>query len=458
MQTTQDTERSNQKSRFLLFFICCLAYLAIGFHFSMRTSVAGDLKTVFSKTDPLQSAKMVGSVLGVPFLGYAITLFLVSPLIDAIGMGLLMRLSGILLAAGTVIVVSAEHIAPDSVYWIIWGGMLLVGLGWGLVDTNTNPLVVGLYPKDKTHKLNVIHAWWPAGIVLGGLAGWSLGKVNIQWEYQLMATLIPAILLFILCCIAKFPLTERAAAGISFGDMFRELLKRPMFWVWFFCIWFTATAELAPGQWVDMALTRTVGMRGIWLLIYISGLMFVMRHFAGTVVHKLSPVGLLWCSCLLAAGGLWWLSVASSPVTALLAATLWGIGVCYMWPTMLATVNERYPRSGALGMGLMGSGATLAIYLFLPVMGQVFDSTKISTAGGAEAFTVLSAAAEAKDAVAVEKLNDVLAQASQVSFRAVAILPAALLIVFAIIWFYDRKHGVKPEELDSGPLQEPASE
>ncbi len=444
MQTTQDVESSPHRNRFFLFFICCLAYLSIGVHFSMRSNVAGDLKDVFHGVDPLHSAQMVGSVLGVPFLGYAITLFLISPLIDAIGMGLLMRLSGILISMGTVIVITAEHIAPDSVYGIIYGGMLLVGLGWGLVDTNTNPLVVGLYPKDKTHRLNVIHAWWPAGIVLGGLAGLALGYIGIQWEYKLIIALVPSVLLVVLCFMVKFPLTERAAAGISFGDMFKELFKKPMFWVWFFCIWFTATSELAPGQWVDMALTRTVGMRGIWLLIYISGLMFVMRHFAGTVVHKLSPVGLLWVSCLLGAAGLWWLSVASGPVTALLAATLWGIGVCYMWPTMLATVNERYPRSGALGMGLMGTGATLAIYLFLPVMGRVFDSTKVSEAGGKEAFALLSG----------ERLNEVLAQASQVSFRVVAILPAALLIVFAVIWLYDRKYGVKPEELDLIDSQE----
>lgn len=444
MPTTQDAESPTPKHRFLLFFICCLAYLAIGVHFSMRGFVGADLETVFAGIDPSSSAHMVGAVLGVPFLGYAITLFLISPFIDAIGMGLLMRLSGILIAIGTVIVVSAEHMAPGSVYGVIYFGMLLVGLGWGLVDTNTNPLVVGLYPKDKTHRLNVIHAWWPAGIVLGGLAGLGLRKIGIQWEYQLVIALVPSVLLVVLCFVAKFPLTERAAAGISFGDMFKELFKRPMFWVWFFCIWLTATAELAPGQWVEMALTRTVGMSGIWLLIYISGLMFVMRHFAGTVVHKLSPVGLLWVSCLLAAGGLWWLSLASSPISGLLGATLWGIGVCYMWPTMLATVNERYPRSGALGMGLMGTGATLAIYLFLPVMGRIFDSTKLSEAGGKEAFALLSG----------ERLNEVLAQASQVSFQAVAYLPAALLIVFAVIWIYDRKFGVKHEELlSSDPLE-----
>jgi len=444
MSTIPNAEGSAPKHRFLLFFICCLAYLVIGFHFSMRGALTSEVEAVFSKIDTAKSAGMAASVFAVPFLGYAITLFIISPLIDAIGMGLLMRLSGMLIAVGTVAVVSAEYIAPDNIYWIIWGGMLLVGLGWGLVDTNTNPLVVGLYPKDKTHRLNVIHAWWPAGIVLGGLTGWGLGTLNVPWEYQLLSTLVPAVLLFVLCCIARFPLTERAAAGISFGDMFKEVIRRPMFWVWFFCIWFTATSELAPGQWVDMALTRTIGIRGIWVVIYVSGLMFVMRHFAGTVVHKLSPVGLLWVSCLLAAGGLLWLSFATGPVVALLGATLWGIGVCYMWPTMLATVNERYPRSGALGMGLMGSGATLAIYLFLPTMGRIFDSTKLSEAGGKEAFDLLSG----------EKLNEVMAVASQVSFRSVAILPAVMLVVFAVIWIYDLKHGVKHEELDSSDLPE----
>ena len=117
----------------------------------------------------------------------------------------------------------------------------------------------------------------------------------------------------------------------------------------------TAASELAPGQWEDVALTRTVGMQGIWLLIYVSGLMFVMRHFAGPISNQFSPVGLLWISSLLASAGLIALSMANSPVTGLLAATLWGTGVCYMWPTMLAAASERFPRGGALLMGLMGT-------------------------------------------------------------------------------------------------------
>jgi len=306
------------------------------------------------------------------------------------------------------------------------------------LDTNTNPLVAGLFPHDRTHTLNVIHAWWPAGIIVGGLAGLALGALDIVWEMKLAASLIPAILLTVMCFMVRFPKTERAAAGVTFGEMFKEIYRRPMFFVWFFCIWLTATAELAPGQWVDLALTRTVGMRGIWLLIYISGLMFVMRHFAGTLAHKFSPVGLLWISCLFASIGLWALSVANSPATGILAATFWGIGVCFMWPTMLATVSDRYPRAGALGLGLMGFGAMLAIYLFMPIMGKVYDQAKINAAGGEEAFMALEG----------DALRQVLSVASQSSFRIVALLPVILLVVFGLIWIYDKVKGVHIEVLE----------
>jgi MFS family permease len=219
--------------------------------------------------------------------------------------------------------------------------------------------------------------------------------------------------------------------------MFKEL-ARPLFIVLWFSMFLTAASELAPGQWVDIALTRTVGMKGIILLIYVSGLMFVMRHFAGSLAHKLSPIGLLWVSCLLASVGLLLLSVANSPVTGLLAATVWGTGVCYMWPTMLASASERFPRGGALLIGLMGTAGTLSIKFVLPWMGSIFDKTKIKVAGGEAQFQALSG----------DKLNEVLGVAAQQSFRVVAILPAILLIVFGAVWLYDRaRGGYKAEKL-----------
>jgi len=230
----------------------------------------------------------------------------------------------------------------------------------------------------------------------------------------------------------KFPPTERAAAGVSMGQMFGELAN-PLFIILFLSMFLTAASELAPGQWVDFALSRTVHMPGILLLVYVSALMFVARHFAGPLVQKLSSIGLLWVSCLMASLGLVALSIANSPITGLLAATLWGAGVCYMWPTMLATASERFPRGGALLMGLMGTAGTLSIQFVLPLMGAIYDRTKISAAGGEAAFNALAAGSD--------ELNRVLSIAAQTSFRAVAILPAVLLVVFGAIWLRDRAKG-----------------
>jgi fucose permease len=286
--------------------------------------------------------------------------------------------------------------------------------------------------------MNVLHAWWPGGIIIGGLLGLGLSWLGVSWQVKLAVTLLPALAFGILCLRLEFPPTERAAAGIPASDMFKEVLK-PFFLLWFAMMFLTAASELAPGQWVDLALSRTVGMRGIVILIYVSGLMFVMRHFAGPLAHKLSPVGLLWLSCLLASLGLYALSVANSPVTGLLAATLWGTGVCYMWPTMLASASERFPRGGSLLIGLMGTAGNLAIFFVLPIIGGIYDRAKVTAAGGEAAFRALQEGPE---------MERVLALASQESFRFVAILPAILLLVFGAIWFYDRSRGgYRPEKL-----------
>jgi hypothetical protein len=219
--------------------------------------------------------------------------------------------------------------------------------------------------------------------------------------------------------------------------MYKEALK-PGFLIFLGAMFLTSASELAPGQWVDMALTRTVGMRGTLLLVYVAGLMFVMRHFAGAMVRRLSSVGLLFFSCLLAAIGLVALSKANSMVTGFLAATIWGTGVCYMWPTMLACAAERHPKGGAFLMGLIGSAGAASIQFVLPKMGEIFDKSKIETAGSASAYASLTGAA--KDAVD--------AVASTASLRFVAVLPAVLLVVFGAVWLSDRrKGGFKPERI-----------
>jgi hypothetical protein len=413
-----------------LFVVSSLALTMAGIGASLRANTAADLQRVFfDQIDKAHSAEMIASILGLPFLGFALTIAIGSPLLDYIGMGLLLPMAGVCFAAGALIMMFASSLSTGAgVYNVIWAGALITGIGWGLVETVVNPLIASLYPEEKTGKLNTLHAWWPGGLVIGGLLGVAMSAAGFGWQIKLAMVLMPAVAVVALCIGVKFPPTERAAAGVSMGEMFRELLN-PLFIVLFASMFLTAASELAPGQWVDFALSRTVHMPGILLLVYVSALMFVMRHFAGPLVHKLSSIGLLWCSCLMASLGLVALSVANSPLMGILAATVWGTGVCYMWPTMLATASERFPRGGALLMGLMGTAGTLSIRFVLPMMGAIYDHKKIDVAGGEAAFNALPQGPE---------LERVLGIAAQTSFRAVALLPAILLVVFGGIWLYDR--------------------
>ncbi|HEY3743509.1 MAG TPA: MFS transporter [Bryobacteraceae bacterium] len=424
------------KSR--LFLVSLLALATAGISFAIRGSIQDDLQTVFFNN----SAELMGAAIGIPGLGYAITIAIGSPMLDYLGMGNLLSLSSALFFIGTLVVMYAGSIATgNTVQDVVWIGMLIIGIGWGLVETVINPLIVTLYPEEKTGRLNTLHAWWPGGIIIGGLVGIAVGKMNIGWQGKMAIVLLPAAVTMILCLTSKFPPTERIAAGLPASVMFKEVTK-PFFLVWFFAMFLTAASELAPGQWVNFALSQTVHMPAILLLVYVSALMFVMRHFAGPLVHKLSPAGLLWISSLLAGMGLFLLSVANSPVTGLLAATIWGTGVCYMWPTMLAAASERFPRGGALLMGLMGTAGMLSLYFVLPMLGKIYDSAKISLAGGADAFAKMTA----------EQQAPILAQAGQMSFRYVSLVPVVLLFIFGAIWFYDRSRGgYRAESIAAAP-------
>ncbi len=416
-----------------LFILSNLAIFMIGLGFAVRANIAGDLQTnLFDALDLARSASMVGEVIGATFIGFALTLLFGSALLDRVGMKRMLLFSAVGFLLGSLMVIGASLLGSTRLsYWFVYGGLLLTGLGWGAVEAATNPLIATMYPEEKTHRLNILHAWWPAGIVVGGLLGLALGALGAPWQVNLVILIVPALVLMVLVVGAVFPVTERVAAGLETSAMFKEIFRSPGFLLWFFCMMLTATSELAPGQWVDLALSNVVGMQGIILLIYVSALMFVMRHFAGPIVTRLSPVGLLWISSLFAAAGLYILSIADSPFFAFGAATVWGIGVCYMYPTMLASVSERYPRGGAFFLGLMGFAGGLATQFVLPWMGSIFDEAKLEAAGGVARLATLSGA----------ELDAVMRFASVESFQAVAVLPLILLPIFGFIWWRDHRSG-----------------
>src|ERR1051325_631586 len=316
MGATLNLDGHSEYDKSKLFVLSVVALATAGMGFSIRGDLGGVLQShFFDPIDKLHSAEMTASVLGIVFMGFAVAIAIGSPLLDYLGMGRLLGLSSLCFVAGNLVVIFADGLAGVvPVFWVVWIGMAIIGVAQGLVETVINPLAATLYPDDKTHRLNVLHAWWPGGIIIGGLIGLGLRNLDYNWKVQMAIVLAPAAVFGLLAAGTKFPPTERVAAGVSAREMLREVL-RIFFLVWFFSMFLTAASEIAPGQWVDLALTRTVGMHGIWLLVYVSGLMFVMRHFAGPLSHRLSPVGLLWFSCFLASSGLWLLTAANSPVT-----------------------------------------------------------------------------------------------------------------------------------------------
>jgi len=422
---------NSEIDRARLYHIGNLSIFMIGLGFAVRANIAPNLQhEIYDRIDPLRSAAMVGEALGATFTGFALTLLFGSALVDWMGMKRMLLLSAMGYILGALgLLAAAMQPGMEGIDTVVLTSLLLTGLGWGAVEAASNPMVASLYPEEKTHRLNILHAWWPGGIVIGGLLGVAITSLGMPWELNMVVLMLPALVLAWMVASSVFPVTERVATGVSYGEMFMELAKRPLFWIFWLCMFLTAAAELAPGQWVNIALSNIVGMQGILLLVYVSSLMFVMRHFAGPIVDRISSTGLMFVSCLAAGIGLYLLSLASTPPMAFAAATVWGIGVCYMWPTMLGIVSERFPRGGAMALGLMGFAGGMSIQFILPKMGAIFDSAKIEAAGGAEALATLSP----------DAMQEVIRFASVESFQSVAFVPLVLLPVFGLIWVFDRK-------------------
>jgi MFS family permease len=291
------------------------------------------------------------------------------PLCDALGMKRLLGFAFICHLAGPLMMIFANG------FGMLFSGALVLALGNGTVEAACNPLVATLYPDNKTVKLNHFHVWFPGGIVIGGLLCFALSRMNItSWQLRLVFVMIPALIYGILFLGHSFPATERLQSGISFGGMWQATFLRPLFWVLLLCMGITASLELGPNRWIP-AILQSGGMPGILVLVYITGLMAVLRQFAGSFVHRLSPPGLLLISAILAGIGLYWLSFAESLGMAIASATVFALGVCFFWPTMLGVVSERIPKGGALALAMMGGMGMLASGMIAsPLIGEAADT------------------------------------------------------------------------------------
>ena len=359
-----------------LFVASCISLISTAVVFIVVGAIMGDLKKYFvlDNTD-------VGWIAGAATWGFTVSIFVLGPLCDAIGMRFLLRFAFLCHLVGVLVMIFATG------FWMLFWGALIIALGNGTVEAVCNPLIATIFPDKKTAKLNQFHMWFPGGIVIGGLIAYVLTWVGLAgsphlWQVRLAVVLVPTLIYGVLFTGQKFPATERVASGVSFGGMFKETLLRPLFLILFLCMMITASLELGPQRWIPSVL-EAGGIPGILVLCWITGLMAVLRGFAGPVVHKLSNVGVLLLSSVLAGIGLVLLSYMGSISTALgvptvviafVAATVFALGVCYFWPTMLGTAAERVPKGGALALALLGGMGMLIVgVVTTPEMGAVAD-------------------------------------------------------------------------------------
>lgn len=395
-----------------LFLGSCMSLISTSVAFGVVTSMMGELMSVFGLT-----ATQAGWVGGATIWGFTISIFILGPFVDAIGMGLLMRFSLLCHIVGPLLMIFANGFGM-----LVTGGLILA-MGNGTVEAVCNPLVATIYPDKKTEKLNQFHVWFPGGIVIGGLLAFAIGKLPesiwaslplAAWQAKLALVFVPTVIYGIIFTGQKFPATERVQSGLSFGDMVKATFGRPLFIMLFICMGITASLELGPGRWMGVVMENAMATlagagAGVLVLVYGNVLMSVLRHFAGPVVERLSPTGILACSAILAGVGLLGLSFASGAIIVLATATVYYVGVCYFWPCMLGVTAERVPKGGSLALALMGGwGMAVVGIVTVPVMGMITDNythakfdlepTKVCIALGVEAIPT-----DKDDAAAAQK-------------------------------------------------------
>ena len=428
-----------------LFVASCLALLVTSLSFGIRAGLLNTWAHEFNLTQ-----EEIGIITSTAFWGFPLAIVIGGMVVDVIGMKKLLIAAFVFHALGIFLTIIA------SGFWPLFISTLLIGLGNGTVEAACNPLVASLYPTNKTTRLNYFHLWFPGGIVIGTLIVRFFG-INIpdsiylsNWRVLVGIMFIPTILYGFLFLKLTFPVTERVASGVSTSQMYKALLK-PLFIVMLILMLGTAITELFTGQWIDVLL-KNVTDNAILLLTLETGVMVIGRGLAEPVVHRLSPPGVLLMSAILAALGLYLLGHSTGNML-FVGAIVFGMGVCYFWPTMLGFVSENLPETGAVGMNFIGGAGMFAVSVYMIFMGGYYDRLVAAQLPSGADLAAYNAAPGGSDMA--NALNQAKALAGPHIINATLTIPIILIAAFAILFVYMRSRNAKPLPVANAAITNP---
>ena len=345
-------------SKKILFNASCIALIVTAMTFAIRAGILVELGNDFNLNNT-----QLGWINSMAFWGFPVATIFGGLLYNYFGPKKLLVAAFLSHLVGLVMTIYADGFTTLLI------SSFLIGFANGAVEAACNPLIADMYSNNRTTMLNKFHVWFPGGIVIGALATNFMNSFGLGWQLKIAIMILPTLIYGYMFFKALFPKSENIDTDTSNNI---KSLFTPLFIFVAVCMTLTATTELGTQQWLQPLLEKS-GASPMLILAMVTGIMAVGRYFAGPIVHKLNPIGVLFMSAIVSTVAIYMMSIVDG--TMLYGASiLFAFGVCYFWPTMIGFVSEYMPKTGALGMSLVGGMGMFATGIWNPIIGSWIDT------------------------------------------------------------------------------------
>jgi putative MFS transporter len=384
----------------------CFALITTAFSFSIRAGILAQLGTEFNLT-----AEQLGFINSMWFLGFPLAMIIGGLVYHTVGPKKIMMIAFVSHALGILLTIYSGG------YIGLLISTFLIGLGNGCTEAACNPMIADTYSGAEMSKmLNRFHMWFPGGIVVGSLISKFMTDANTGWQAQIWLIMVPTLIYAYLFWGQTFP-KPKTEGVTSLGENLKAMVT-PLYLFMFCCMAITAITEFGPQQWTGLIMSKS-GASPMLILALVTGLMAVIRYFAGPIVAKFDQTGVLLGSAVFATIGIYLFSTQTGAM-AYVAAVFFALGVALFWPNMIGFIAEKVPLSGALGMSILGGVGMFSTSIFQPFIGQWIDSARAE-----------------KTAMGLTGDEMELA-AGQATLSTMVLFPAILIVAFTILFFWMR--------------------